>query len=200
MAWDVEASPATPPQSHVGTLHTDSSAPGAADGAEFVLPLPPHAIAAPGETPSLPLETEADSAGRSLAELVGDYADSQADDAEHECLAGAVYFEAKGEPLEGQLAVAEVVLNRAESGLYPSSICGVVKQKRQFSFVRDGRIPLIPKQSKAWRKAVAIAHIARNELAESEGADALFFHADYVRPNWRGKTRVAALGRHIFYR
>lgn len=168
--------------------------------AGFILPLPPHAIAAPGEGPVLPLDYDADAPRRSLADLVGDYAEAGTDDAEHECLAGAVYFEAKGEPLEGQLAVAEVVLNRAESGRYPNSICGVVTQKRQFSFVRGGRIPLIPKRSAAWRKAVAIAHIARNELAESAGADALFFHANYVRPNWRGKTRVAALGRHIFYR
>lgn len=137
---------------------------------------------------------------RSLAELVADHGRTEADDAEHECLAVAVYFESKGESLEGQLAVAEVVLNRAGSGRFPSTICGVVKQRAQFSFVRAGRFPPIPRASAAWRKAVAIAHIAREELAEGAAASALFFHARYVSPGWRKLTRVATVGNHIFYR
>jgi N-acetylmuramoyl-L-alanine amidase len=137
---------------------------------------------------------------RSLRELVGEHARSQAVDDEHECLAEAVYFESKGEPLEGQLAVAEVVINRAESGRYPATLCGVVKQRGQFSFVRGGHIPSAPSGTEAWRKAVAIAHIARQELAESKAEDAMFFHATRVRPSWRGLKRVAAVGNHIFYR
>lgn len=137
----------------------------------------------------------------SLVELVDDHLDSASvTDSEHECLAGAIYFESKGEPLEGQLAVAEVVINRAQSGKYPKTLCGVVKQRHQFSFVRGGRFPPIQKASAAWRKAVAIAHIALRDLADSRASNALFFHAKYVRPGWRGLTRVASVGNHIFYR
>src|SRR4030095_3207335 len=106
-----------------------------------------------------------DPADQPLAELVRKYAASVATDGELACLAGAVYFEARGEPIEGQLAVAEVVLNRAASGEYPSSICEVVMQPAQFSFVRDGRFPAIDTGSDAWRTAVAVAHIAAANLA-----------------------------------
>lgn len=138
--------------------------------------------------------------GKSLVDLVSQFASNDVPDAEHECLAGAVYFESKGEPLEGQLAVAKVVMNRASSGKFPKSLCGVVKQKSQFSFVRGGRIPSIQKTTLAWRKAVAIAHIAKQELVEGLAGTALFFHARYVSPNWRGLKRVATVGNHIFYR
>ena len=138
---------------------------------------------------------------RSLAELVNAHEDvATIRDGEQECLAGAIYFESKGEPLEGQLAVAEVVINRAQSGKYPKTLCGVIKQRHQFSFIRAGRFPPIQKASAAWRKAVAIAHIALQDLAESRAANAMFFHAKYVSPRWRGLTRVAAVGNHIFYR
>ena len=137
----------------------------------------------------------------SLAELVEDHSGTaKVRDDEHECLAGAIYFESKGEPLEGQLAVAEVVINRAQSGKYPKSLCGVVKQRHQFSFIRAGRFPPIQRASAAWNKAVAIAHIALQDLADSRAAKAMFFHAKYVSPKWRGLTRVAAVGNHIFYR
>jgi spore germination cell wall hydrolase CwlJ-like protein len=116
-----------------------------------------------------------------------------------ECLAGAIYFESKGEPLAGQLAVAEVIINRTQSGRYPRTLCGVVKQPSQFSFVRGGRIPAIPRDSAHWRKAVAIAHIAVKDLADSPAAKALSFHATHVSPNWNMK-RVARVGNHVFYR
>jgi hypothetical protein len=136
---------------------------------------------------------------RSLAELVAEYGGTQTADAEHECLAGAVYFESKGEPLHGQLSVAEVILNRARSGRFPASACGVVKQRGQFSFIRGGRFPAIARTSLAWKRAVAIAHIAVRDLAEGPAPKALFFHAKRVSPRWR-LTRVAAVGNHIFYR
>jgi N-acetylmuramoyl-L-alanine amidase len=138
--------------------------------------------------------------GKPLVELIDLHDDRQANTAELECLAGAIYFESKGEPIEGQLAVAEVVLNRAKSGKYPPTICGVVKQRHQFSFVRGGRFPPIARASAAWRKAVAIAHIALDDLADSRAQNAMFFHATYVRPGWRGLKRVAQVGNHIFYR
>ena len=137
---------------------------------------------------------------RSLVDLIDLHDDRQANTAELECLAGAIYFESKGEPIEGQLAVAEVVLNRTKSGKFPTTICGVVKQRHQFSFVRGGRFPPIARASAAWRKAVAIAHIALDDLADSRAQSAMFFHATYVRPGWRGLKRVAQVGRHIFYR
>jgi spore germination cell wall hydrolase CwlJ-like protein len=167
------------------------------------LDTPDPSINPPASTPAepiVPAPAAGESARRPLAELVDDHSRSEADDAQHECLAVAVYFEAKGESLEGQLAVAEVVLNRAGSGRFPSTVCGVVKQRAQFSFVRGGRFPPIPRASAAWRKAVAIAYIARQELAEGAAPRALFFHARYVSPGWRKLTRVATVGNHIFYR
>ncbi|MFL6845286.1 MAG: cell wall hydrolase [Allosphingosinicella sp.] len=136
---------------------------------------------------------------RSLAQLVADHSASETADAQHECLAGAVYFEAKGEPLAGQLSVAQVILNRARSGRFPASACGVVRQRGQFSFVRGGRIPPVARGSLAWKRAVAIAHIALNDLADGAAPRALFFHARRVSPGWK-LTRVAAIGNHIFYR
>ncbi len=135
----------------------------------------------------------------SLAELVARRGSATTDGREAECLAGAVYFEAKGEPLTGQLAVAEVILNRTRSGRFPSTICGVVLQRSQFSFVRGGGFPPIVRSGSQWRQAVAVAKIAQNKEWASGVGKALFFHARYVSPGWR-LTRVAMLGNHIFYR
>lgn len=118
---------------------------------------------------------------------------------EEECLAGAIYFESRSESLEGQHAVADVVINRAESGRFPSTICGVVYQPSQFSFVRGGRMPAISRSSTDWHEAVAIARIAINERWDSAAPNALFFHATRVSPRWRLK-KVAVVGNHIFYR
>lgn len=160
---------------------------------------PPVAAAPPAAAePAPPAEAETP-ARRSLAELVADHSDARTSDAQHECLAGAVYFESKGEPLQGQLSVAEVILNRARSGRFPASACGVVKQRGQFSFIRGGRFPVIARGSLAWKRAVAIAHIAVRDLADGPAPKALFFHAKRVSPRWR-LTRVAAVGNHIFYR
>jgi spore germination cell wall hydrolase CwlJ-like protein len=159
---------------------------------------PPAAAAQPEPVAATDRESEKP-ARRSLTELVADHSSTQTSDAELECLAGAVYFEAKGEPLHGQLSVAEVILNRARSGRFPASACGVVKQRGQFSFIRGGRFPAIARSSLAWKRAVAIAHIAVRDLADGPAPKALFFHAKRVSPRWR-LTRVAAVGNHIFYR
>jgi spore germination cell wall hydrolase CwlJ-like protein len=163
------------------------------------MPAAPAAPAEPEAAPQAPAEPEPP-VRRSLGELVGLHASSSTEDSEQECLANAVYFESKGEPLAGQLSVAEVVLNRAKSGRFASSVCGVVKQRGQFSFVRGGRLPAVPRSSAAWKKAVAIARIAQDDLADSPASRALFFHATRVRPAWRGLKRVATVGNHIFYR
>ncbi|MFN3619892.1 cell wall hydrolase [Sphingorhabdus sp.] len=135
----------------------------------------------------------------SLAELVRvqDVDDSLSH--EERCLAGAVYFESKGESLTGQLAVARVVLARANSGRFPKTLCGVVFQKSQFSFVRGADMPPIPTGSKNWRHAVAISKIALNNSWKSPVEGALFFHARHVSPGWR-LTRIGSVDNHIFYR
>ena len=119
-------------------------------------------------------------------------------DPELRCLAGAVYFESRGESLVGQLAVAHVVINRANSGRFPTSLCGVVHQKSQFSFVRGGRMPAV-REGRQWANAIAIAQIARDGSWKNHAPGALFFHARYVSPGWR-KTRIAQIDNHIFYR
>jgi len=136
----------------------------------------------------------------SLEELVADM--PVADGAmskDMRCLAGAIYFESRGEPLLGQLAVGRVIVNRAESGRFPESYCGVVFQRSQFSFVRGGQMPSIDTGSAAWRNARAIAEIAHQGLWDSPAKGALFFHAAHVNPRWR-LTRVVQVSSHIFYR
>ncbi len=144
--------------------------------------------------------TEAPQAS-SLRELV-QITDTSADlSREMECLAGTVYFESRGEPLTGQLAVAQVVINRAESSRFPSSYCGVVYQRSQFSFVKGGKMPRIARSSTAWKRAKAIARIAHEGHWDSEAQDSLYFHATYVRPSWSyRKAKRAAISTHIFYR
>jgi spore germination cell wall hydrolase CwlJ-like protein len=164
---------------------------------DFSTQVAEHAVAT--VTGSGSTTESSDQVGGSLASLVDAHGDASVGDSEMECLAGAIYFESKGEPLAGQLAVAEVIINRTKSGKYPTTLCGVVKQPSQFSFVRGGRMPPIAKDSAAWRKAVAIAHIASNDLAESPVPSATSFHATYVSPRWRMK-RLATVGRHVFYR
>jgi spore germination cell wall hydrolase CwlJ-like protein len=135
----------------------------------------------------------------SLAELVQLQDSQSALSAEEKCLAGTVYFESKGESLAGQLAVARVVMARAKSGRFPSSLCGVVYQKSQFSFVRGGSMPAMSTGSKHWRNAVAISRIALSDAWESPVEGALFFHARHVSPGWR-LQRIGAIDNHIFYR
>lgn len=123
---------------------------------------------------------------------------SESMDRELKCLAAGIYFEAKGEPLAGQLAVAEVILNRSNSGRYPNSVCSVITQPGQFSFVRRGKIPKAPSNAQ-WRRALAVAQVAEKNLWESHVSDAMFFHASYVNPRWK-RARVGQVGNHIFYR
>ncbi|HEY0130541.1 MAG TPA: cell wall hydrolase [Allosphingosinicella sp.] len=140
------------------------------------------------------------SPAKPLAELVLAYAGTQTGDREMECLANAVYFEARSEPIEGQLAVAEVVMNRAASGRYPTDLCSVITQKAQFSFINRGRFPRADRGSEAWKKAVAIASIARQKLAGNLPSSVLWYHATYVSPSWGKRlTRQTQIGLHIFY-
>jgi spore germination cell wall hydrolase CwlJ-like protein len=136
----------------------------------------------------------------SLAEMVADLRSSDPGSRELECLATGIYFESKSEPLSGQLAVGKVIANRANSGgRFPSSYCGVLFQRGQFSFIRGRALPSAPRSSKQWQTAVGVAKVVDQELHASPVGKALFFHARYVSPRWRLK-RVAAVGNHIFYR
>ncbi|WP_260482380.1 cell wall hydrolase [Sphingomicrobium flavum] len=138
-------------------------------------------------------------APKSLPELVEDYRHGEALDEQGRCLATAIYFEARGEDLEGQLAVADVVKNRAMSGKYPSDWCNVIKQRAQFSFVENRRFPAI-RDNKAWEIAQAVARVAIDEAHEIVPDDVLWYHADYVAPVWGKRlNKVAKVGVHIFY-
>ena len=140
-------------------------------------------------------------AGWPLYALVDRFSAGAPLDEQATCLATAVYFEARGESLEGQLAVAHVVMNRAASGQYPTSWCEVVKQPWQFSFVRHGQFPAINYSSAAWAKAQGIARLAMANAYPSVPSDVLWYHADYVSPSWGHRLNyVEKIGAHIFYR
>jgi len=135
-----------------------------------------------------------------LVSMVEQLRSPDAGSRELDCLATGVYFEAKSEPLAGQLAVGQVIANRAQSGgRFPSTYCGVLFQRGQFSFVHGGHMPSVPHANRQWQTAVAIAKIVDRDLKESNVGNALFFHARYVSPGWRLK-RIASIGNHVFYR
>ena len=177
--------------------------PGHSDPANLLAPQAP--VASPVTTQNAaPLGDEASgnsipASPASLADLVAQQ--SVTDDLSQElhCLAGAIYFEARNEKLEGQLAVGRVVVARAKSGRFPNSYCGVVYQRSQFSFIRGAAMPSVNRQSRSWHNAVAIAEIAHSGSWQSPVEGALFFHAKRVSPNWR-LHRVAQIENHIFYR
>ena len=163
----------------------------------------------PGFSPRLdraPQPNEPDAASPEARQRYADLIDPEAMDKEQRCLAEAVYFEARSEPEDGQAAVAQVVLNRAKSGLYPSTVCGVVYQNRhrfmgcQFSFACEGKSLRIT-DAASWRTATRIASaVIEGKTYLSEVGGATHYHADYVKPGWsRRLKRKDMIGRHIFY-
>jgi spore germination cell wall hydrolase CwlJ-like protein len=126
---------------------------------------------------------------------------------EKKCLAEAVYFEARSEPEEGQAAVAQVVLNRVKSSIYPDNVCGVVYQNShrhlacQFTFACEGRALTI-REPEAWTVAVRIANdVLEGRSYLADVGSSTHYHANYVRPWWaRRLTRMDTIGRHVFYR
>ena len=173
----------------------------ARDGDQIVTPQGITAIVGRGRPDRADGDAQPAVSGVTLAALVEQHAAAESSDEQFQCLASAVYFESRGEPLEGQLAVAEVILNRVASGRFRGTVCDVVTQPSQFSFVRGGRIPEPNRASGAWARAVAIARIAMDNLHDVTGDQSLFFHATYVRPSWgRNSARIARIGNHIFYR
>jgi len=175
------------------------------DAPPTIIPAVLSEPAGPLVAPPAPEATDTDalpvvSRSESLAEKVADLRAAEAGSHELECLAAGVYFEAKSEPLAGQLAVGRVIANRASShGRFPSSYCGVLLQRGQFSFIRGGRWPAVNKSGAQWKTAVAIARIIQGDLHNSPVETALFFHARSVAPSWR-MVRVGTVGNHVFYR
>jgi N-acetylmuramoyl-L-alanine amidase len=158
------------------------------------------AVAPDTDTPDADAEATPVKHSADLASLVDEYRASDAGSHELDCLAVGIYFESKSEPLQGQLAVGQVIANRSNSGgRFPSSYCGVLFQRGQFSFVHGASLPSVPRSSRQWTTAVAIAKIVDQELKDSVVGNALFFHARYVSPGWHMK-RVASIGNHVFYR
>jgi len=135
-----------------------------------------------------------------LAAMVAQLRGPEPGSHELDCLATGIYFESKGEPLAGQLAVGQVIANRTQSGgRFPGTYCGVLFQHSQFSFVHGHSLPEVARSNSQWQTAVAIAKIVDQHLKDPVVGDAMFFHARYVSPNWRMK-RVASIGNHIFFR
>lgn len=121
-------------------------------------------------------------------------------DAQWQCLRDAIYFEARGEGLKGQFAVAEVILNRVDSSRYPQSICGVVKQSCQFSYNCDGRSDK-PTDMAAADQAGRIARVMIDGAPRALTLGATHFHNRSVRPGWAGRfPQTAVIGGHLFYR
>ncbi len=123
------------------------------------------------------------------------------------CLASAIYFEARGEPRKGQIAVAQVVMNRVRSPAFPDTICGVVFQGQhqrkgcQFSFTCDG-ISDVARSEAQWRVSNKLAkQVLKGDLWVKEIDNSTHYHANYVSPPWRRQMkRIKKIGRHIFYR
>ena len=114
---------------------------------------------------------------------------------ELDCLATAVWFESRGEALEGQLAVAQAVVNRAKTGRWGDGICGVIKAPRQFNFTAAR----VQRSTATFTTALAVARIAAAGLWHDIADGAHSFHAARLNPRWR-LTRVAKVGNHVFYR
>ena len=127
-------------------------------------------------------------------------------DKQMSCLAEALYFEARGEPIKGQLAVGEVILNRVEDTRYPSSICKVVNQGTgrrfacQFTYTCDGKLETVHER-KPYEMALKMAKILMTTHDRKLTRGSTHYHSNYVNPKWSKKfERVAKFGRHIFYR
>ena len=126
--------------------------------------------------------------------------------ADQECLAQAIYFESRGEPLDGQIAVAEVVLNRVSDHSFPKTVCGVTRQGAgsgrgcQFSYVCDGNSDTMKSAGPRERsEKLAALMLAGRPRTVTDGA--IYFHTRAIRPSWsRRMARTATIGHHIFYR
>lgn len=125
-------------------------------------------------------------------------ASAGADKASLQCLTEAVYFESRGEPLSGQKAVAEVIMNRVDDPRFPKSVCGVVNQSGQFSY--RGNVGKMRKGA-AFATAQRVAQEALSGAPRALTDGATYFHTTKVRPSWSKRfTRTTKIGAHVFYR
>jgi len=207
-----------PPRTGEGTVETEDGATPAIPRAvalSSTTPAPadatPVEVAAaslmiPGLSPRRDAEASVASIPEGARHRYADLIEPDALDREQRCLAEAVYFEARSEPEDGQAAVAQVVLNRVKSGLYPTNVCGVVYQNRhrymgcQFSFACEGKSLRIT-DGPSWQTATRIASaVIEGRTYLSEVGNATHYHADYVKPGWSRRLRkMDVIGRHIFY-
>ena len=168
-------------ETQIQMVPVQSSAQPAAPGA---VALPSTvAVPAPAPAPAAEPAPEAENDGPQVSE------------AELACLTRVILYEAGAESRDGQLAVAQVVLNRTRSGRFPSSICGVINQRGQFASIRSFNAP----RGARWERAEDVAEAALDGERAPGVGNALFFHAAHARP-FSGRTRVARLGNHVFYR
>lgn len=176
-------------------------------------PLPAAAAPAAASTPSVAV----DPAGVRMAaytpseealklKYTGE-SEAEFQERERRCLATAIYFEARGEPIKGQQAVAQVIMNRVRSPLFPDTVCGVVYQGQfqkagcQFSFACDG-IADVPRDAQQWAVAVRISkQVTEGKVWLPEIGYATHYHATYVRPDWIPiMSKITQVGRHVFYK
>lgn len=133
------------------------------------------------------------------------------------CLALNIYHEARGEPIQGQFAVAQVTMNRVNSPGYPNTVCGVVTKRKHFSWTNNNLTPVnkggkfigyrlkenvIPKDMRAWNTAYKIAKVVINNKTYDYTHGALFYHKKGTKAWWKphDKYAIASIGNHIFYR
>lgn len=116
-----------------------------------------------------------------------------------ECLALNIYHEARGEEVIGQIAVAQVTMNRVEHSYFPNTVCDVVYQSKQFSWTHDG-LSDTPSDAVSWERAQSIAETVYVGEEDDPTAGALFYHADWVNPSWARKMDFyTQIGVHKFY-
>ncbi|HRY05055.1 MAG TPA: cell wall hydrolase [Beijerinckiaceae bacterium] len=233
--WDADDAPVTAPSpggggtspTQGGSVITVRPAVVAARNAQGATPVVPRAYALGSTTPapadSTPVEIVAAPGAPRVAKarpnttVVSRAPDGRPDylalvgrnrlESEKKCLAQAIYFESRSEPEDGQAAVAQVILNRVGSGLYPNTICGVVFQNRhrykacQFSFACEGKSLRITDQD-SWGTASRIAEeVLDGKTWIADVGASTHYHANYVRPRWaRHLKKMDVIGKHIFYR
>ena len=144
-----------------------------------------------------------------LGSLMYTAVESKVDNRDLECLARNIYYEARGEPKNGQKAVAKVTLNRVNSSRFPNSICEVVYEKRwdkrrkryvgAFAWTELDQLPKLKK--KKWQEAWSIAETVYTDPKSVQLGGALYYHATRIKPRWaKQKKRIKKIGRHIFYK
>jgi spore germination cell wall hydrolase CwlJ-like protein len=176
---------------------------------DSVVPVPhPYRVTEENASAALRRMIEAKDSSTAAVQLASVSLQSAAQEMEREitCLATAIYHEARSETYSGQIAVAEVVINRVRDRQFPNSVCGVVYQGQelttgcQFSFTCDGSLNK-GAGGRSWARAERIARNVLYGMTQEVTGSATHYHADYVSPRWaNGFVRTKKIGRHIFYR